>query len=69
MYLNEPANGGGTVFPDIGVSVSAHRGNALTRFSYERLPAGTPKTLHAGKRGVLGRKMANQQLAQGGTFT
>ncbi|MCB2018341.1 MAG: 2OG-Fe(II) oxygenase [Hydrogenophaga sp.] len=46
MYLNEPARGGGTTFPDIGLEVAPVRGNAVF-FSYNRPDPGT-MTLHGG---------------------
>jgi len=46
MYLSEPARGGGTVFPDIGLEVGPRRGNAVF-FSYD-LPHPDSKTLHGG---------------------
>ena len=46
MYLNTPADGGATNFPDIGLEVAAVKGNALF-FSYDR-PHPATKTLHGG---------------------
>lgn len=46
MYLSEPARGGGTVFPDIGLEVGPRRGNAVF-FSYDT-PHPDSKTLHGG---------------------
>jgi len=46
MYLNEPARGGGTTFPDIGLEVAPVRGNAVF-FSYNRPHPGT-MSLHGG---------------------
>jgi prolyl 4-hydroxylase len=46
MYLSEPARGGGTVFPDIGLEVGPRRGNAVF-FSYD-VPHPDSKTLHGG---------------------
>lgn len=46
MYLSEPARGGGTVFPDIGLEVGPRRGNAVF-FSYD-IPHPDSKTLHGG---------------------
>ena len=46
MYLSEPARGGGTVFPDIGLEVGPRRGNAVF-FSYD-MPHPDSKTLHGG---------------------
>lgn len=64
MYLNEPENGGGTFFPDIGLNICAHRGNALF-FSYVD-PNRDTKTLHAGQPVIQGQKwLATKWLRQG----
>jgi prolyl 4-hydroxylase len=44
MYLNTPEAGGGTAFPDIGLTVSALRGSAVY-FAYD---TGDTASLHAG---------------------
>ncbi|MFC5436341.1 2OG-Fe(II) oxygenase [Rhodanobacter umsongensis] len=44
MYLNTPALGGGTAFPEIGLTVTARRGSAVY-FAYE---GGDRSSLHAG---------------------
>lgn len=67
MYLNEPACGGGTVFPEIGVTVGAHRGQALF-FSYED-PRRDSKTLHAGQPVIAGEKWLATKWLRQGTFT
>lgn len=54
MYLNTPAKGGGTAFPDVGVEVAPIRGNAVF-FSYDR-PHVATRTLHAGMPVVEGEK-------------
>ena len=54
MYLNEPARGGATVFPDISLQVVPRRGNAVF-FSYNRPDPGT-KTLHGGAPVLEGQK-------------
>lgn len=54
IYLNTPARGGGTAFPDAGVEVAAVRGNAVF-FSYDR-PHVVTRTLHAGLPVVEGEK-------------
>jgi prolyl 4-hydroxylase len=46
MYLNTPECGGATVFPDVGLEVSAVAGNAVF-FSYDR-PHPMTRTLHGG---------------------
>ncbi len=53
-YLNTPDCGGRTVFPDLGLSVSPHRGSALF-FSYE-VPSPFTRTLHAGTPVLAGEK-------------
>lgn len=45
-YLNTPAAGGATVFPDVGLEVAARRGNAVF-FAYDR-PSPVSRTLHGG---------------------
>jgi len=54
MYLNEPAEGGGTTFPDVGLEVAPQRGNAVF-FSYDK-PSPTTRTLHGGAPVVQGEK-------------
>ena len=44
MYLNTPQQGGGTAFPEIGLTVTARLGSAVY-FAYE---SGDPSSLHAG---------------------
>ncbi len=46
IYLNEPEQGGGTVFPDAHLEVAPRRGNAVF-FSYDRADPSTG-TLHGG---------------------
>ena len=54
MYLNEPARGGGTTFPDVGFEVAPVRGNAVF-FSYDR-PHPATRTLHGGAPVIEGEK-------------
>jgi prolyl 4-hydroxylase len=54
MYLNEPARGGGTTFPDIGLEVAPVRGHAVF-FSYNRPHPGT-LSLHGGAPVLEGEK-------------
>ena len=54
MYLNEPARGGGTTFPDVGLQIVPRRGNAVF-FSYDR-PDPATKTLHGGAPVLEGEK-------------
>ena len=53
-YLNTPAGGGATVFPDVGLEVSPIQGNAVF-FSYDRAHADT-QTLHGGAPVQAGEK-------------
>jgi len=53
-YLNTPARGGATVFPDIGLEVAPVKGNAVF-FSYERADPAT-RTLHGGAPVLEGEK-------------
>lgn len=52
MYLNTPAQGGGTAFPEIGLTVTARRGAAVY-FAYE---GGDRSSLHAGLPVLQGEK-------------
>ena len=54
IYLNDPAKGGGTTFPDVFLEVAPVRGNAVF-FSYERPHPGT-RTLHGGAPVIEGEK-------------
>lgn len=54
IYLNTPARGGATVFPDAGFEAGAVRGNAVF-FSYDR-PHPMTRTLHAGAPVLEGEK-------------
>lgn len=63
MYLNEPEQGGGTSFPDVGLEVAPKRGNAVF-FSYER-PHPSTRTLHGGSPVLSGEKwIATKWLRQ-----
>ena len=53
-YLNTPAAGGATIFPDVGFQVSAVAGNAVF-FSYA-LPHPMTQTLHGGAPVLTGEK-------------
>ena len=52
MYLNTPARGGGTAFPELGLTVTARRGAAVY-FAYE---GGDRSSLHAGLPVLEGEK-------------
>lgn len=63
MYLNEPEQGGGTSFPDVGLEVAPKRGHAVF-FSYER-PHPSTRTLHGGSPVLAGDKwIATKWLRQ-----
>lgn len=63
MYLNKPARGGATVFPDAGLSVAPQKGRAVF-FSYER-PEPSTQTLHGGAPVMQGEKwVATKWLRQ-----
>ena len=52
IYLNTPELGGGTAFPELGLTVTARRGSAVY-FAYE---GGDPSSLHAGLPVICGEK-------------
>jgi len=52
MYLNTPEKGGGTAFPELGLTVTARRGSAIY-FAYE---GGDINSLHAGLPVIQGEK-------------
>ena len=54
MYLNEPARGGATIFPDVALQVVPRRGNAVF-FSYSQ-PDPATRTLHGGTPVLQGEK-------------
>lgn len=54
MYLNTPASGGATIFPDVGLDVQAVAGQAVF-FAYG-MPHPSTKTLHGGAPVVEGEK-------------
>ena len=54
MYLSEPEQGGGTVFPDAQLQVAPKRGNAVF-FSYDRAHPAS-KSLHGGTPVIAGEK-------------
>lgn len=63
VYLSEPAVGGATVFPDLGVEVAPRRGHAVF-FSYDP-PNPTSRTLHGGTPVLQGDKwIATQWLRE-----
>ncbi len=54
VYLNEPEQGGATVFPDVHFEVAPKRGNAVF-FSYDR-PHPSTRSLHGGAPVLRGEK-------------
>ena len=54
IYLNTPARGGGTTFPDIGLEVAPVKGHGVF-FSYDRADPAT-RTLHGGAPVLAGEK-------------
>ena len=55
MYLNVPEEGGETVFPEVGLSISPKRGDAVLFYDYTPEGKPDPKSLHGGnpvKKGV-----------------
>lgn len=54
MYLNTPASGGATIFPDAGIEVQALRGSAVF-FAYGQ-PSPLTRTLHGGAPVLAGEK-------------
>jgi prolyl 4-hydroxylase len=54
IYLNTPAQGGATTFPDVLLEVAAVKGHAVF-FSYDR-PSAVTRTLHGGAPVVAGEK-------------
>jgi prolyl 4-hydroxylase len=67
MYLNTPAAGGATTFPDVGLEVSPVRGNAVF-FSYDRAHIST-RTLHGGAPVLQGEKWVATKWLREGVFT
>jgi prolyl 4-hydroxylase len=65
-YLNTPARGGATIFPDVGLEVAPVKGNAVF-FSYDRPHPGT-KSLHGGAPVVDGEKWVATKWVREGRF-
>ncbi|MCE2680085.1 MAG: 2OG-Fe(II) oxygenase [Burkholderiales bacterium] len=66
IYLNTPVAGGGTVFPETGLTVSAVKGNALF-FSYP-LAAPESLSLHGGNPVLEGEKWIATKWIRSGVF-
>jgi prolyl 4-hydroxylase len=66
MYLHEPEAGGGTVFPDVKLTVAPKKGHAVF-FSYNRAHP-TTKSLHGGEPVVRGEKWVATKWLREGKF-
>lgn len=66
MYLNDVAGGGGTSFPELGLTVAAQRGNAVF-FAYP-VPHASTKTLHGGAPVLEGEKWVATKWLREGDF-
>jgi len=66
MYLNTPAAGGATTFPDAGIEVQALRGSAVF-FSYGQ-PSARTRTLHGGAPVLSGEKWVATKWLRAGRF-
>jgi prolyl 4-hydroxylase len=67
MYLNTPAAGGATTFPDVTLEVAAVKGSAVF-FSYDR-PHAVTRTLHGGAPVVDGEKWVATKWLRERVFT
>jgi prolyl 4-hydroxylase len=66
MYLNAPARGGATTFPDATLEVAPVRGSAVF-FSYDR-PHAVTRTLHGGAPVLEGEKWVATKWLREGVF-
>lgn len=66
MYLQAPANGGATVFPDVGLEVAPVKGHAIF-FSYDRAHESTG-SLHGGAPVTDGEKWVATKWLREGVF-
>lgn len=66
LYLNTPAGGGATTFPDLGFEVAPQRGHAVF-FSYDR-PHASTRTLHGGAPVTAGEKWVATKWLREGVF-
>lgn len=67
MYLQEPEQGGGTTFPDVGLEVAPKRGTGVF-FSYDR-PDPATRTLHGGAPVLVGEKWVATKWLREREFT
>ncbi len=65
-YLNTPAEGGATVFPDVHLDVAPCKGNAVF-FSYDR-PHPMTRSLHGGAPVIAGEKWVATKWLREGRF-
>ncbi len=65
-YLNTPAKGGATVFPDVSLDVAPVKGNAVF-FSYDR-PHPMTRSLHGGAPVIEGEKWVATKWLREGRF-
>jgi prolyl 4-hydroxylase len=65
-YLNTPAKGGATTFPDVALEVAPIKGNAVF-FSYDR-PHPVTRTLHGGAPVIEGEKWVATKWLREGVF-
>ena len=66
IYLNTPAKGGATTFPDVALEVAPVKGNAVF-FSYDR-PHPVTRTLHGGAPVLEGEKWVATKWLREGAF-
>ncbi len=66
-YLNTPARGGATIFPDVQLDVAPVKGNAVF-FSYDRAHPAT-RSLHGGAPVIEGEKWVATKWLREGRFT
>lgn len=66
IYLNTPANGGQTIFPDAGIDVAPLRGHGVF-FSYAQ-PQPQTLTLHGGAPVIQGEKWVATKWLRAGRF-
>jgi prolyl 4-hydroxylase len=66
MYLNSPAKGGGTVFPDVHLEVGPIKGHGVF-FSYDK-PHPSTRTLHGGAPVIEGEKWVATKWLREGRF-
>lgn len=67
MYIGEPAQGGATTFPDVGLEVAPQRGSAVF-FSYDQ-PDPATRTLHGGAPVLAGEKWVATKWLREREFT